>query len=78
MTLKNFRSPWSHAVAIGSMFLFAACGDDSSSTKVTEPVDDPSSSSIVAETLDGEGSSSSVIACWNAVGVITRRTKTVP
>ena len=65
MALKNFKSPWSYAVAIGSMFLFAACGDDSSSTKVAEPVDDPSSSSIAGETPDGEESSSSVIQSDN-------------
>ena len=65
MALKNFKSPWSYAVAIGSMFLFAACGDDSSSTKVAEPVDDPSSSSIAVETPDGEESSSSVIQSDN-------------
>ncbi len=67
MTLKNFKSPWSHAVAIGSMFLLAACGDDSSSTKVTEHADDSSSSSIAAETLDGEDSSSSVIQSSSSV-----------
>ena len=67
MTLKNFKSPWSHAVAIGSMFLLAACGDDSSSTKVTEPADDSSSSSIAAETSDGEESSSSVIQSSSSV-----------
>ena len=67
MTLKNFKSPWSHVVAIGFMFLLAACGDDSSSTKVTEPADDSSSSSIVAETSDGEESSSSVIQSSSSV-----------
>ena len=67
MTLKNFRSPWSHAVAIGSMFLLAACGDDSSSSMGTEPADDSSSSSIAAETSDGEGSSSSVIQSSSSV-----------
>ncbi|WP_297698556.1 fibrobacter succinogenes major paralogous domain-containing protein [uncultured Fibrobacter sp.] len=53
--------------AISGLLLLAACGDDSSSSMGTEPVDNPSSSSIVAETLDGEDSSSSVIQSSSSV-----------
>ena len=56
--------------AITSLILLAACGGDSSSSKVTEPADDPSSSSTEADMnaeADGDESSSSVIRSDNDV-----------
>ncbi len=54
--------------AITSLILLAACGGDSSSSKVTEPADDPSSSSTEADMnaeADGDESSTSVILSDN-------------
>ncbi len=50
MTIAKL-SPLSHAVAIGSMILLSACGDDSSSSKGTEPTDDSASSSTVSDIM---------------------------
>lgn len=49
MTIAKL-SPLSHAVAIGSMILLSACGDDSSSNG-TEPADDSASSSTVSDIM---------------------------